>query len=132
MQAPPPAANVPVAPAQAQPIKRMTAAAGGFTLEQYLANGWTEEGLVQAGMLEIVQPQPVAPAIPQAPQQPPMPPMPGQGFAPQAPIAPQQPAPPQAPGMPQQQWQPPQGAQPVQPAGLPQPGQAAPPAPWAR
>lgn len=118
MQAPPPAANLPVIPAAPQPIKRITAKANGATMEWFQQNGWTEEAMIAQGYLEVVAPAPAAPLPPgpgAAPMQPPMPPQPGHGFAP-----------PQAPGIPQQQWAAPPGASPVVPGAV-MPGQ---PAPW--
>jgi len=51
--APPPAPNAaPVPPqAPAAPVHQMTAAANGATYEQMIAAGWTDESLIQNGMM---------------------------------------------------------------------------------
>lgn len=48
--APPPAAPPPAAP-PAAPVRQMTAAANGATYEQMIAAGWTDDLLVQHGMM---------------------------------------------------------------------------------
>lgn len=53
-------------------VKTMTDKADGFTLEQMLEAGWTEEQLVEDGQLVITQ-EPVTPAKPPAPKAPPKP-----------------------------------------------------------
>jgi len=58
--APHPGAAPAPAPA-AGPIFTMTAAAQGFTREQYHATNWTDDALVQAGMMTITQPAAPAP-----------------------------------------------------------------------
>jgi hypothetical protein len=49
---PPPKAELPPPP-KAEPVKTMTAAANGITLQQYLDSGWTEQQLIDAGYMEI-------------------------------------------------------------------------------
>lgn len=74
-QAPPPGAQLPPPPA---PVKTMTAAANGATYEAMIAIGWTDETLVQNGMMTVAAPTP-------PPPRPPAPPAPGQ--APPPPVA---------------------------------------------
>jgi hypothetical protein len=106
-QAAPPAYQPPAAPvappaapvAQAQHV--MTPAANGVPYESYRANNWTDEQMIQHGLMyppqPVAAPAPVAPpAAPAAPQ------APGAGYPP--------------PGMPAQPWTPP-GAPGAPPAG---------------
>lgn len=84
MQAPAPQMTPP--PQQAAPVYTMTPAAQGYTREQWLANGQTDDSLIAAGYMTVSIPAPAAaPAIQ----------MPAMGMQPQmqAPItpAPQQP-----------------------------------------
>lgn len=95
-QAPAPAATAPAAPAAllnipvfvppapAAPVRNMLPAANGVSYDAYIAAGWTDDALVQNGMMAA--PVASAPAAPVAPPAPPTPPAPS--AAPAAPAAP--------------------------------------------
>jgi pyruvate/2-oxoglutarate dehydrogenase complex dihydrolipoamide acyltransferase (E2) component len=70
-KAPPKAAPAPAAAPKI--VKTMTAKADGFTLQQMLDAGWTEEDLVAEGMLVITE-EAAAPAKPKSPPKPKAPP----------------------------------------------------------
>lgn len=86
-------AQAPVTPAAPTTVERLTAKAGSATIEQFVAQGWTKEQMVQQGYLEVIQAPLPAPPVTSMPA-PPLPP----------PAAP--PAPPAAPGA----WNPPPAA----------------------
>lgn len=56
----PAAAQAPAAPAP-EPVKQMTEAAGGVTYDAYIASGWTDEQMIEAGVM-ILTTAPAAPA----------------------------------------------------------------------
>lgn len=57
----------PAAPAQAALTYRMLPKAGDWTKDQLIDGGWTVEGLLAEGMMEIEPPKPMTPAAPPAP-----------------------------------------------------------------
>ena len=68
----PPASTPPTPPVASAPTKTMTAAANGATYEQLIQAGWTEQQMIDAGLmvLETAAPEPqppVANTIPAAP-----------------------------------------------------------------
>jgi hypothetical protein len=112
-------------PMATAPIYTMTAAAQGFTREQYHGQGWTDEALVAKGMMTISQPAPVTPAPqpqPMAAPQPQMMPQPQPAPQPMG-MAPQMQAPAPQPQMAPMAAPQPQIAQPqafTQPIAQPQ------------
>lgn len=84
----PPKPPAPPAPTQAPKkiVKTMTDKAGGFTLQQMLDEGWSEEQLVAEGMLAITEEAAAAPKPP-APPKPPKAPKPPAASTPAQPPA---------------------------------------------
>lgn len=75
----PPKPKAPPAPPAKKLVKKMDMAkSDGFTLEQMIEAGWTEQGLIDEGILTIVEEvdAPAAPKAPRAPKKPPAAPAP--------------------------------------------------------